>query len=173
MFVEFWTRLTSLILTVPWGSFFGSQENAFSGRSASGGALAPQLPRATRSTCNKWLSGWNHLYIVTSSHQPTSSHVIMSYSKPEFILNFPQKRFSPSFFDISQGPWLMSGKKHQPAEVNFSKKSWHHLADVNCWKKNWLHPAAESAKTFHSKTWASTSDPAGGRFWFFWLTNRH
>jgi len=31
--------------------------------------------------CNKWLSGWNHLYIVTSSHEPTSGHVSRSYSK--------------------------------------------------------------------------------------------
>jgi len=31
-------------------SFFGFQENAFSWRAASGGAVAPQPPRATRST---------------------------------------------------------------------------------------------------------------------------
>jgi len=33
---------------------------------------------------NKWLSGWNHLYIVTSSHEPTSGHVMMSYSKKQW-----------------------------------------------------------------------------------------
>ena len=36
------------------------------------------------SQCNKWLSGWNHLYIVTSSHEPTSGHVMMSYSKKQW-----------------------------------------------------------------------------------------
>ena len=36
------------ILTVLLVSFFGFQENAFSGRPASGGALAPEPPRVTR-----------------------------------------------------------------------------------------------------------------------------
>jgi len=34
--------------------------------------------------CNKWLSGWNHLYIVNSSHEPTSGHVMMSFSRTQW-----------------------------------------------------------------------------------------
>jgi len=32
------------------------------------------------SICNKWLSGFCHLYIVTASHELTSGHVMLEYS---------------------------------------------------------------------------------------------
>jgi len=44
----------------------------------------PSFPYTSPAKLNKWLSGWNHLYIVTSSHEPTSGHVMMSYSKKQW-----------------------------------------------------------------------------------------